>query len=41
MSDEPVSVFVAGPDMPGNVLRAMYPPFNADPARFQVLSLGG
>ena len=39
MSDQAITVFIAGPDMPGTVLRAMYPPFNADPARFQVLSL--
>ena len=39
MSGEQVSVFIAGPDMSGTVLKGMYPAFNADAARFQVLSL--
>ncbi len=39
MSTQPVSVFLAGPDMAGAVLRTMYPAFSADTARFQVLSL--
>ena len=39
MTEGPVSVLIAGPDMTGNVLRAMYPPFDTDRARFQVLSL--
>lgn len=34
----PVSVFLAGMDMAGTVLRLMFPAFN-DPARFQVLSM--
>jgi MinD-like ATPase involved in chromosome partitioning or flagellar assembly len=38
MSNNAVSVFLAGPDMPGVVSRLMFPAFN-DPARFQILSM--
>ncbi len=38
MSNPPVSVFLAGADMPGVVSRLMFPAFN-DPARFQILSM--
>jgi MinD-like ATPase involved in chromosome partitioning or flagellar assembly len=38
MSSSPVSVFLAGADMPGVVSRLMFPAFN-DPARFQIVSM--
>ena len=38
MSSNAISVFLAGPDMPGVVSRLMFPAFN-DPARFQILSM--
>lgn len=38
MSSSPVSVFLAGADMPGVESRLMFPAYN-DPARFQIVSM--
>jgi MinD-like ATPase involved in chromosome partitioning or flagellar assembly len=39
MSTPPVSVYLAGPDMAGNVMPIMFPAFNNDSGRFRVLSM--
>lgn len=39
MNNQPASIFLAAPDMPGNVLPILYPAFNNDQARFRVLSV--
>lgn len=39
MSDNCVSVFLAAPDMPGNLLPVILPAFASDPGRFRVVSM--